>query len=251
MNYAQIFSWRILKTSMLLALFFLMIPSLVMGQADEPSLYEVVRIKVKPGQEKAFEAAVKSHNEKFHGEGQFRAGLAYNINGPFGGTYSWIMGPTNYTAMDTRPAKGAHDDDWMKVDAFAEEISPPTYWSFDTKLSQTVQNEADDKDLIWVFDIKSGQNARWAELVGKVKEVYEKKRPNESFRVVWNEFSDTKLGHDAVILFGMSKWGWLDQNRDFGKIFDEVHGPNTWHNFLNDFSACVDGRIDFLREDIK
>jgi hypothetical protein len=75
-------------------------------EEDTPNLYEVVDIKVKKGQEKAFEAAVKSHNEKYHGEdGLYNASLAYNLNGPLGGTYSWIMGPTTYTAMDTRPEK--------------------------------------------------------------------------------------------------------------------------------------------------
>jgi len=251
MTYLNKLTRQILKTSMLVMLALLMIPGFLTAQADKQNLYEVVRIKVKAGQEKAFEAAVMTHNDAFHGEGLYRASLAFNINGPFGGTYSWIMGPTNYAAMDSRPSEGAHDDDWAKVNAFIEEVSPPTYWTFDRENSHLVENDASDKDLIWVYDIKSGQRHRWAELVGKVKEVYEKKRPNESFRVVWNEFSDTKQGHDAAILFGMEKWAYLDLDRDFGKTFEEVHGPNTWNNFLNDFRATVNGRVDFLRADVK
>ncbi len=251
MSYLKNISRQILKNSMLLALALLMIPGFLIGQDDKKNLYEVVRIKVKAGQEKAFEAAVKSHNQKFHGEGLYRANLAFNINGPYGNTYSWIMGPTNYAAMDTRPTEGAHDDDWKKVDAFIDEISAPTYWSLDRKHSSLVQNDASDKDLIWMFDIESGQTARWTELVGKVKEVYEKKRPNESFRVVWNEFSDTNKGHDAAILFGMTKWGFLDLERDFGKTYEEVHGPNTWSNFLTEFRATVKARVDWMRKDVK
>ena len=229
---------------------FLLLPLLMWGQADPPSLFEVVHMKVKAGQEKAFEAVVKSHNAQFHGEGAHQASLHYNLNGPFGGMYTWVMGPTNYAGLDNRPAEGAHDADWSKVNEFVETFDSPTYWSVDTKLTKSIDESNNPKRLIWMYDIKKGQSSRWAELVGKVKEVYEKTRPDESFTVVWNEFSDTEKGYDAVILFSMDKWGKLDRQRDFSKEYEQVHGPNTWHNFLNDINDTVKGRIDWMRDRI-
>ena len=90
----------------------LFLPFTFFGQSQsEALLFEVVNLKVISGKEKAFEAAVKKHNQAYHKAGSMHnARLYYNINGPDGGTYSWIMGPTNFTAMDTRPRDEGHDD---------------------------------------------------------------------------------------------------------------------------------------------
>lgn len=223
-------------------------PLIAFSQDSQPNLFEVVNIHVKPGQEKAFEAAVKAHNTQFHPEGGvYRGRLFYNLNGPNGGTYSWIMGPTTWTAMDNRPAEGSHDADWAKVEAMVEKFESPTYWAFSNELSQEIENLSPPKRLIWMYDIKRGQSARWAELVGKVKKVYEAKRPTEPFWVVWNEFADSGAGMDAAIIFAFDKWSWLDRESKFGDEFEEVHGEGTWHNFLNEFTDTVDGRVDWLR----
>jgi hypothetical protein len=227
---------------------------MLVGQEEkaQPNLFEVVNIHVKKGMDDAFKAAVKAHDEKFHSsDGLYSARLFYNLNGHSGGTYSWIMGPTTWTAMDTRPGKGAHDDDWKKVEALVEHFDSPTYWSFSTELSQAIDGVSPEKRMIWMYDIKRGQGARWAELVGKVKKVYNEKRPTESFWVVWNEFADSKAGMDAAVIFAFDNWAWMDRNSDFGKEFDEVHGDGTWHHFLNEFGDVTDGRVDWLREQVK
>lgn len=235
-----------------LLLFLLCIPLIAFSQEEpQANLYEVVNIQVIPGKEKAFEAAVKAHNKKFHPEGgDHYARLFYNINGPSGGAYSWILGPTSWTAMDNRPDEGEHNDDWNKVVAFVEKFESPTYWKFSDKLSQTIENVSPPKRLIWAYDIKRGQGARWAELIGKVKEVYEAKRPEEHFWVVWNEFADTKSGMDAVIIFAFDKWSWMDRESNFIKDYEEVHGEGTWYAFLDEFMDTIDGRVDWLRERI-
>lgn len=227
-------------------------PMIAVSQEDtQPNLFEVVNIHVKQGQEKAFEAAVKTHNKQFHPEGsEYRARLFYNINGPNGGTYAWIMGPTTWTAMDSRPAEGPHDADWAKVEAMVEEFETPNYWAFSDELSQVIENVSPAKRLIWVYDIKRGQSERWSELVGKVKKVYEAKRPTEPFWVVWNEFADSRGGMDAAIIFAFDKWSWMDRKSNFRKEYEEVHGEGSWHNFLNEFSDTVEGRVDWLRERI-
>lgn len=95
------------------------------------------------------------------------------------------------------------------------------------------------------YNLRAG--SRFSELVGKVKEVYDKKRPDEAFGVAWNEFANTQAGMDAVILFNFDKWAFMDRQNSFGKDFEEVHGEGSWHNFLNQFSEVTDGRIDWMR----
>ncbi|MDH3651227.1 MAG: hypothetical protein OEQ53_16190 [Saprospiraceae bacterium] len=223
----------------------LLFPLLAYGQSDGPTLWEVINIQVKQGMESDFEAAVKMHNEKFHPEGSHQAQLFANINGPYAG-YQWIMGPTNWAAMDNRPADDAHDDDWAKVQAMIESSEPPQYWNTDTKNSQLLMDPVNDKSVLWMYDLEPGKSAQWGELVGKVKEVYAAKRPDEDFFVGWNQFANAD-GEDAVLIFTMDKWGDLDQQRNFGDEYEAVHGQGTWHQFLNHVNECVKQRVDWLR----
>ena len=236
-----------------LLLILLCLPFLSIAQDDKkPALYEVDNMEVKTGMEDAFEAAVKSHNEKFHPkEGDYHARLFYNINGPFGGQYSWIMGPTSFTALDDRPGKGAHDEDWKKVTAMVDNFHSPTYWSEDSKLSHIVPGTENEKRLIWVYDLKMGQSDKFKELIGKVKEVYDKKRPTESMGVYWNEFLDTKAGMDVAIVFPFAKWAWLDKEGTFKKQYEELNGAGSMEKFLTDFRTTINGRTDWLREQVK
>lgn len=225
-------------------------PLFLFAQEEEEkkaNMYEVINIEVIRGHEDDFEAAVKAHNEQFHGEGDYSAFLTYNINGPNGGKYSWIMGPTNWTAMDNRPGEGTHDDDWKNVDQHVASYSSPSFWNLSDKLSHITREERYPKRLIWMYDIKRGEYARFSELMGKIKEVYMEKRPDESFWVVWNEFADGPKGWDAAIIFGMDNWGEMDENSAFGPLYEEIHGPGTWHTFLNAFNDTVDSRVDWIR----
>jgi hypothetical protein len=128
-----------------------------------------------------------------------------------------------------------------------EEFSPPTYWSLDSKLTQVAEGQDISKRLIWVYDIKPGQSARWAELIGKIKKVYEEKRAGETFIVVWNNFADTKAGMDAAVIFGFDKWAWMDRNSNFSKLYEEVHGEGKWRHFMNEFNETINGRVDWMR----
>ncbi len=231
------------------AILFLLAPILCWSQdGDTPTLWEVVNIQVKAGMEDDFEAAVKAHNEKFHPEGAHQAQLFFNINGPYAG-YQWIMGPTNWAAMDTRPSDDAHDEDWAKVVAMTESITAPRYWSTDMTHSHIVGETTPGKSIIWMYDLERGKGAQWAELLGKVKEVYEKSRADEDFIVVWNEFANAD-GEDAAIVFTVDNWAELDVQRNFGDEYEEVHGPGTWHSFLNHINECVKQRVDWIRQRI-
>ena len=224
----------------------------MIGQSDKaPNLYEYVTIKAIPGQEEAFEEAVKAHNAKYHPDGDFKAKLKYTINGPAGGTYAWVMGPTSWTAMDNRPMKGEHDKDWAKVTALSVRTGSPSYWTYNVKLSQNALTKTNSKRLVWIYDLKPGQYARWMELVAKVSEVYKEKRPTETFIVASNEFADTRAGEDVAVAFDFDKWSWLDRETQFNVDFEAVHGKGSWHTFLNAMNEITLGRVDFLRETVE
>ncbi|MEL6986507.1 MAG: hypothetical protein AAGK97_01655 [Bacteroidota bacterium] len=231
----------------------LLTPFLVFSQdAKDPGLFEVMYLKIKSGQEKAFEAAVKKHNAAHHKEGTlYNASVHYVINGPNGGNYSWVMGPTHFAAMDDRPQDDTHDKDWSEVNKFVESASSASYWQEEAKLTAPGPDVRTSKSLVWIFDIKKGKSDRWEELVAQVKEVYDAKRPGESMYVYWNRFANTKAGEDAAVVFTFNKWGWLDRESNFNKDYEAVHGADSWNYFLEEFNACVEGRVEFLRERVE
>lgn len=235
-----------------LLIIFLLFPVLLSAQSNSAAtLFEVVNLEIKPGQEKAFEAAVKKHNTKFHADGSLHdASLFYNVNGPSGGQYAWIMGPTNFAAMDSRPTGGDHDTDWAEVSEHIAAAGSPTYWQAAGDLSAVGTQSDTKKSLVWIYDLKSGKTDRWVELVLKVKKVYETQRPAESMMVYWNQFADTKAGQDVALVFSFDKWAWLDRESTFNKDFETVHGEGTWSSFLTELRECVHGRVDFLREQV-
>lgn len=227
----------------------LCLPLFAFSQEEpEANLFEVVNIYAKPGENQALEKAIKAHNEKYHPEGDYHAQLYYNINGPDGGSYAWIMGPTSWTAMDDRPAKGDHDADWAKIEEMARWVQSPGYWGYSSSLSYDNGEASPSKRLIWVYDIKRNQGRRWAELIEKVKKVHEEKRPTESFWVYWNKFATGSEGKDAAIIFPFENWSWMDRDSKFSKDFEAVHGENTWEYFLDEFRSTIDSRVDIIRE---
>ena len=231
----------------------LFLPFTFFGQSQsEALLFEVVNLKVISGKEKAFEAAVKKHNQEYHKAGSIHnARLYYNINGPDGGTYSWIMGPTNFTAMDTRPRDEGHDDDWASLSQYVESTSSPTYWEEDKDLSVEGTQDNNGKSLLWIYDLKNGTSEQFVKLAGQVKEVYMKKRPTESIYFYWPSFSDSASGRDVGVIFPFRKWAWLDREATFRKEFEEVHGAGTFDKFLDEFDEITIGRTDFMRERIE
>ncbi len=231
-----------------LILLLLCIPMLSFAQTEpETNLFLVVHLTVKKGMDNEFEASVKAHNEAYHGEGLYFASVYNNINGPFGGTYAWVMGPTNYSALDTRPQDEAHDADWEKVLEYVDDVSTPMYMSLDRGLSNIPEAIPGDKSLLWIYDVAKGKYPRFAELVSKVNEVYKASRPDEYMAIVWNEFANND-GHDVAIVWSFDKWAFLDDNRKFSIEYEAVHGSGSWMNFLNEFEECIDGRQDFIRQ---
>lgn len=231
--------------SFLILLFIIPIMGFAQTETSTP-VFEVVNITPKKGQEKAFEEAVKEHNTQFHGEGSHVAFLTFLINGANAGTYNWTMRMPDFAAFETRPEGSLHDQDWEKVAAHIESVNFVEHWTGNSEMAQTGTADA-NKSMVWIYDIKPGQMSRWKELFGKVLKVYKEKLPNRNIGVYMNQFGDTRDGRDVSVLFNFQEWSYLDEDEKFGEKFNEVHGPGSWHTFLNAMAEVTDGRSDYLR----
>jgi hypothetical protein len=107
----------------------------VFGQTvdEKPTtVTENLYILPKKGMEENFEAAVKTHDLKFHPDGQYKAGLRKIEYGDKSGWYVCVFGPTTYAALDTRPIKeNGHADDWAKtIDPLVETYGETRLWNY-------------------------------------------------------------------------------------------------------------------------
>lgn len=227
--------------AMLLVVAMLTVSIATAQEKESYGMAEITYMLPKIGMEKAFEDAVKDHNEKYHKEGPFKASLDYILTGKESGWYVWIMGPCTFTDLDNRPEDDTHRAHWDKnVSPTVSKYGKSEYWKYNSKLSYAGDApELPKYENIWFVDVKKGQNYKFNEFIEKVKKAYEKKGEG-NFRIYNNQFGDG-MGRDVAIVWAFDKWAEMDD--DDGGIknsFEEVYGEGSWDNALKDWDGSTD-----------
>lgn len=224
-------------------LLLLVLPLLAIGQnTSEYMVFENAMITANPTHIKQFEAGMAAHNKKYHNDAVYGARVHMIGNGPNVGKYMWVMGPLPWSAMDNRPAKEGHDEDWnTNVLAYATAEGNLTYWKAETALSQFSMDFTIKNLQVDFYDIKRFKGKKAMEILEKIKKVMVEKYPNENYGIYTNEFPSTKEGRDIAFISFFDKSAWLGQDLDFAKKFDEVHGKGSFETFLKDWEAVTDG----------
>ena len=83
--------------------------------------------------------------------------------------------------------------------------------------------------------------------VKKITEVYRKKSYTKTFEVYWNQF-ESKDGRDAVIETNFEKWAFLDEDDEFVKDYEEIHGEGSYRLAIEEYRDVVKGVEDELSE---
>ncbi|REE82336.1 hypothetical protein BX611_1883 [Lutibacter oceani] len=233
------------KTNFIATLVFvLMVTTFTVNAQEEKESYgmaEITYMLPKIGMEKAFEDAVKAHNEKFHKEGVFKASLDLILTGKETGWYVWIMGPCTFSDLDNRPTEGAHANDWDKnVSPKVAKYGRNEFWRYNNKLSYRGDtSDAPKFENIWFVNVKRGQNYKFKEFIEKVKAAYEKKAAG-NFSIYYNQFTEGN-GRDVAIVWAFDTWSEMDED-DGGikKHFEEIYGEGSWDNALKDWEASTE-----------
>lgn len=86
--------------------------------------------------------------------------------------------------------------------------------------------------------VHPGQMDRFTEQMKKVAEVYKQKKYSGSFSMAtrWGETQ----GANAVTFTNFANWAFWDEDIDFVKDFDEVHGAGAYTRFMEELDLCVD-----------
>jgi hypothetical protein len=192
---------------------------------------EVMGITPKADKVDLFKKGMAAHNKKYHSKDPHKVSVNYVVSGPNSGAYLWIMGPTTWTQMDSRPGKGEHDLDWEKnVTPYTESMSAVSYWRLNKEVSYTPEGGgALPKARVRNVTVRPFQMDRYIEQMKKIVAVYKKKQYNVSFEL-WVHDGATQ-GPDAVTIQGYANWAARDSGSNFQKDFEEVHGAGSWARF--------------------
>ncbi|NER15485.1 hypothetical protein GWK08_18670 [Leptobacterium flavescens] len=226
-----------------LLLLFLLAPLLVLSQdQEEYGILENGLIAVHPAKIKQFEEGVAAHNRKFHNETAYGARVYAVSSGPNVGKYVWIMGPQPWSAMENRPKKEGHDEDWNAnvLPYVLPEGGNLTYWRFHPELS----NFPADFDLnvvkVMAIDVKNFAEPKMMEILKKVHKVVSTTQPEAIFGTYTSELASHD-GRDVAWVSFYKNIAMMGQPDKFAENFTKVFGEGSFEKFMKEAEAAIQG----------
>jgi hypothetical protein len=229
-------------------------PLAIWAQEAEYLIFENAMLNPRTDKVLQFEALVAAHNKKYHGDGPYGVRVYEIGNGPNVGKYMWIMGPTHWSTLDTRPDDPGHTQDWVgNVIPNLADNGSLTYWRFQPEMSRFPKDFNVSKLLVWQVNVAEDGYEKIMSIMDMVHKVQASKLPDETYGVYTNELSSTSQGNDLAIVWFFDKWSWMSEDSQFDKKFDEVHGAGSFEKMLADWMANTDGverELWIYREDL-
>lgn len=205
------------------------------NEKPEKTVVESVYILPKKGMADEFEKAIKAHNDKFHPEGDHVAGLRRIDYGDKAGWYVWIMGPTTYAGLDSRPThENGHEEDWQKtIEPLVHKYGPVNLWNFNEKLSIGKDILMESKHYeAWGIDLKKGQYYRFEQIAMKIMKTSEKL--GYAF-LVFNNPLHTTNSPDVAWVWNFKSYADWAKDDGFRKEFEKLYGEGSWQNMYTEW----------------
>lgn len=223
----------------LLLVFLVNFDVIAQKKVEKYAMFTTVEMKAVRGKEKALESAVKAHNAKFHTADPHKAWLEVVVTGSNSGDYIWIMGPSMFSDLDSRPEDANHENDWNStVDPHVKKYGSVDYWKMNNKLSFTAPDADQNKmGQIWFIDIEKG---KWEEFNATLEKAVavSKKKGDESIHLYSNQFNDGS-GRDVALVFNFKSWSDLDIDDPFMKHYEAMYGKDSWKSFITAWDNSI------------
>jgi hypothetical protein len=224
--------------------FFAFLPSFAWAQ--DYNLYESDYLTALPGHGNELERALARHNQEFHSEEPHTAFVDFVVNGPQAGDLLWIMGPTTFSDLDSRPSGEPHDSDWAGNVLAHATNGKVEYWRQDEELSyQPESAEGEDRPLRLVRFFEVGDNALFQKRQGQIVAVIEALGSPQPRSMFQKQFQHTD-GRDWITVTSYTGWSELDVEGtgNFQETFREIHGDDAWETFQEEADQAMISRQD-------
>jgi hypothetical protein len=211
-------------------------------------VYETIFIKPKADKLKELGENMKAHNDKFHADAPYSANAWQVLSGEHSGQILWVMGPFTFADLDNRPSEGGHDDDWMgNVMPHTYGMNDGNYWRMIPDYGYMPSENYQGKVMrARLFDIKPGKWDEFMHLMMLIQKVYAANSFGHSFALFGNWSNDGK--RDAAIVWQYDNYAYFDVELEFSKKYEEVHGDNSWNQFMEAVLEIVVSTQDELYE---
>jgi hypothetical protein len=232
-----------MKKNMILVLIVLSSAMSAISQTATTPPQQVIEVQYllpKQGMEDKFEAAVLAHNKKFHPDGPYVAYLRKIEYGPKTGWYAWVMGPTAYASLDTRPDKeNGHAQDWSTtIDPLIDKYGETNLWNLNADLSYGFDIFKQAKHYeSWGVDLKPGQYYRFKAIAEKLKKIYAS-MGTTAFIVLDNQLH-TAGGADVALIWSFNTFS--DWSKDDGLMaaYEKQYGAGSWQQLLSEWRDII------------
>jgi hypothetical protein len=236
-----------MKKPIIASIVIMAITSFTFAQAQNV-VYETTYLKPKTDKLKELGEKMKAHNQKYHAEAPYEASAWQVLTGERSGYIAWLMGPFTFTDLDSRPSEGGHDDDWMGgVMPLTHGLKDGGYWKMMTDYAYMPSEDFVGKVMrVRSFDIKRDKWDEFLHIMTMIMKVYNERNLGNSFALLDNWSNDEEV--DAIIVWQYENYAYFDSDLDFPKKYEEVHGDNSWHQFIEAIDEIVISTSDELLE---
>jgi len=236
-----------MKKTIYLTILALVITSLTIAQTPNV-IYETIYLNPKTESLKELGEKMKAHNQSYHAEPPYRAGVWRVLTGERSGNMLWVMGPFTFADLDNRPAEGGHDDDWIgNVLPLTHGMSNGYYWKLMPDFAYTPSENYQGKVMrVRTLNIKRGKMEEFWREMTLIFEVVNENKLGNSFSVFRNQANDGEK--DVALVWQYENYAYMDVDNEFRKKYEEMHGDNSWSQFQEAMREIVESSSDELLE---
>jgi len=222
--------------TLFIALFFTY--SVLAEEQKSYTQYDTFRFNVDNKHAKKLTINMRNHIKKYHVEEPLKTKI-YNITyGANTNDLIWVMGPVSYAELDSRPDDKNHDDDWAdNINPYITSYNQSEIWrNMDGLVINTMDKKADapEKYITRYLTVNSDQEDEVISyLLTQVRDTLAKIGKVKYWAVMENQFIQGNLnGRHYMALSSMNSWAELDEDIEFAKNFEILHGKGSLKTFV-------------------
>lgn len=221
--------------TILAALFF---TSSVLAQETKAyTQYDTFRFTVNNQDAKKLTNNMRKHIKKYHVKGALKTKI-YNVTyGANTNDLIWVMGPVSYAELDKRSVDKKHDEDWAdNSNPYITSYNQSEIWRGMEGLAINNLKEKSDEPEKYItryLTINPDQERDVIKyLLNQVKDTLNKIGKVKYWAVMENQFIQGNLnGRHLMAISSMDSWAELDEDWEFGKHFEALHGKGSFKAF--------------------
>ena len=184
---------------------------------DSYQIWESIMLTPDNTKLKALHDAMRSHNQKYHSTGTYKAQVYDIVSGPNSGNIIWEMGPIMYPHLDNRPSADGHDEDWRdNVMSKIKKIQTIEYWRAWSGLNNTSMlspNEVTHPIMfIRYWEVKPDMGYSVRNFFSRLSETVKSLEGVNPWGVYDNQFVQGDLGRHIASINFYKDWADFDRN---------------------------------------